>query len=128
MFVQMLNGACMGKIDDYSVVIDAGPLIHLDELECLDLLDTFSGEVAALALAESCRVNVFLTDDAAARVAGESLGFRVHGTLGIIVRAIRVGTRTKKQVLQLLNEIPDRSSLHISRHLLAEVINTVSDS
>jgi predicted nucleic acid-binding protein len=161
----------------HPVVIDAGPLIHLDELNCLDLLDSFdeiliptavweetlhhrpkislterktvdirsdtypasaglsmmissfglgSGEIAALTLAEACSFSVFLTDDAAARVAGESMGLHVHGTIGIIVRAIRTGKRTKDQVLQLLKELPGRSSLHISRSLLDEVITMVS--
>ena len=33
----------MELIDEISVVVsDAGPLIHLDELECLDLLDDIS--------------------------------------------------------------------------------------
>jgi predicted nucleic acid-binding protein len=159
------------------VVLDAGPLIHLDELDALDLLDSFNdviipqivweevthhrpsislanrqtcsihtvvypasptlrmltgsfaldaGEVAALALAEMCKVPVFLTDDAAARVAGESMGLSVHGTIGVVVRAIRTGQRTKEQVLQMLRSIPEISSLHISRKLLDEVIETVS--
>ena len=35
----------MARIDELSVVIDAGPLIHLDELECLDLLSDYSSLV-----------------------------------------------------------------------------------
>ena len=32
----------MAEIDPSCVVVDAGPLIHLDELDCLDLLSGFS--------------------------------------------------------------------------------------
>ena len=40
----MCNGVCMAKTDQKVplVVCDAGPLIHLDELGCLDLLADFS--------------------------------------------------------------------------------------
>jgi hypothetical protein len=38
----MWNGACMSKSKSaITVVCDAGPVIHLDELGCLDLLKDF---------------------------------------------------------------------------------------
>ena len=166
----------MATTDFPSVVCDAGPLIHLDELDCLDLLGNFgkilipkivwneaiahrprlllrnipaasileggaesspqllslsdsleldAGEKAAIALMEGGSAKLFLCDDAAARLAAESLGFAVHGTIGILVRSIRQATRTRQQVLELLQEIPQRSSLHISRRLLEAVIAEV---
>ena len=46
----------MGRIDEHAVVVDAGPLIHLHELECLDLLADLSPLVAPDAVwAEVCR-------------------------------------------------------------------------
>lgn len=158
------------------VVADAGPIIHLDELSCLDLLEGLgtilipqpvldevlrhrpncalerissgavnrdlvipsvrlrvlasnlslgNGEVAAIALLESLPATVLLCDDAAARLAAESLGFTVHGSIGILVRSIRRGTRDRSAVLDMLRDLPDRSTLHISRHLLAQVITEV---
>jgi predicted nucleic acid-binding protein len=80
-----------------------------------------AGEIAALDLLEKSRNGLFLCDDAAARLAAESLGFRVHGTVGLIVRAIRRGTRTVTQTKALLQQIPTQSTLHISRTLLAEI-------
>ena len=166
----------MARIDELSVVIDAGPLIHLDELECLDLLSDYSslvttdivwdeaqrhrtrlqprhipglqiapvsghpstrlsvlsdtldlaaGEISALVLAEQHNLKQFLTDDAAARVTGESLGLQVHGTIGIVVRAIRYNRRTRDEVLEMLKSIPKRSTLHLSKSLLSEVIRRV---
>ena len=167
----------MAEIDPGSTVVDAGPLIHLDELDCLDLLSDFcplvipdkvwqetlrhrphlalscvpgsriesakcsaslrlsvmadvlglaAAEIDALSLAESCRVRCFLTDDSAARLAGEALGLRVHGSIGVLVRSIRTGKRSKDKVLSVLKNVSDQSTLHISRRLLAEVIEKVS--
>lgn len=118
-----------------SIVCDAGPLIHLDELNVTFLLNdfhqvivpdqvwqevathrptiwknpdfiyqeievaiasnstfqalvrTFSldlGEQAALSLTQQYPEAIFLTDDAAARLAATTLGLRVHGTIGIL--------------------------------------------
>lgn len=166
----------MAKIDVRSVVIDAGPLIHLDELGSLDLLTDFpptvapsivwnevqehrpnlrlnhvpglqvisangvvspqlavlsdtldlaAGEIAALALAEQHGIQIFLTDDSAARLAGESLGLSVHGSIGILVRSIRTGVRSRTEILDILKNMRQRSTLHISRELLAEIIARV---
>lgn len=157
------------------VVCDAGPLIHLDELECLDLLGDFRtvlvpeqvcreveqhrpgalkpgvgiqhvpvtlsedaslqalvralvldlGEQAALSLMARHPDAILLTDDAAARLAAQGLGYRVHGTIGILLRAIRRQDRSRQYVLSLLRDLPSRSSLHIRPELLEEIIARV---
>jgi predicted nucleic acid-binding protein len=158
------------------VVCDAGPLIHLDELGCLDLLadlgrvvspeavwqevnahrpqalaskvlsldrlevqrplgarllalvQAFSldaGEREALSLLEEFQASVFLTDDAAARLASMKLGFEVHGTVGVLIRAVRRRLRTPNEVALLLSAIPRRSTLYIQPRLLEEVIDRV---
>jgi predicted nucleic acid-binding protein len=157
----------------YDVVCDAGPLIHLDELGCLDLLadwravfvpeqvwqevrrhrpgalepaivemqrvpvaiseETYfqalvrsltlaQGEQAALSLMARCPDAILLTDDAAARLAARGLGYRVHGSIGVLLRALRRRQRTRHQVLSLLRELPERSTLHIRPALLEEII------
>lgn len=155
------------------VVADTGPIIHLDELGCLDLLNDFNplvpfqvwreicqyrpdlkqgpslrlqlvnvtgpvsaslsamvksfglatGEASALALIERRKASLLLCDDAAARLAAESLGCAVRGTIGIIVRASRRALRSDQEVVTLLENIPFRSSLHIKRDLLEQVIS-----
>ena len=166
----------MAENESADVVLDAGPIIHLDELGCLDLLEGFgelrvpravwqeveqhrpqlaptgeiqlklcdvsispsaallalvrnldldAGEIAALCRLEQDRGKLFLCDDSAARLAAESLGFKVHGTIGIAVRAIRRRTRTVAEVKNILAQIPTRSTLHISRSLLAEIISSL---
>lgn len=155
-------------------VADAGPLIHLDELQSLKLLEGFrflyvapeiqdevrrhrpafkweqvpssrflsapmaqrvaayaktldlhNGEIAALNLLEHSHAQLFLCDDAAARLAAESMGFKVHGTIGLIIRAIRRGTRSPADVKNLLIQIPTHSSLHINRVLLQRIVDSI---
>ena len=69
--------------------------------------------------------SVLLTDDTAARLAAGSLGIRVHGTIGVLVRSVRQGLRTKANVLDVLRSIPTCSTLHIKRSLLESVIKLV---
>jgi len=155
------------------VVCDAGPLIHLDELDAVDLLADFprvlvptivggeverhrpgllarapasmtivaattnlSGELAAvtrlfalhrgeteaLRIALETKADLLLTDDTAARLAAGALSLRVHGTLGLLLRAVRRGLRTADETATLLESLPDRSTLHVGRALLAEVV------
>jgi predicted nucleic acid-binding protein len=157
----------------FDVICDAGPLIHLDELSCLDLMGDFRtvfvpeqvwreverhrlntleqtvvdlhrvsvpisedasfqalvralsldiGEQAVLSLAVLYPEAILLTDDAAAHLAAEALGYRVHGSIGILLRAIRRRQRTRDQVLTLLRSLPEWSSLHIRPALLQEII------
>jgi predicted nucleic acid-binding protein len=158
------------------VICDAGPLIHLDELDSVHLLNDFAeilvpvqvwnevafhrpnvfdnptvtflktevtisprarfqalirslaldtGEQAALTMMQENPDAIFLTDDAAARLAAISLGYQVHGSIGILIRAIRRQQKNKEEVLDILRSIPDRSTLHIRPALLNEVIARV---
>lgn len=159
-----------------TVVCDAGPLIHLDEVGALDLLADFpqvlvpevvwqevfrhrpaalvhpsvvlrrltpvwpvppqletvaqvlslhTGEWQALRMALAYSPARLLTDDTAARLAATSLGITAHGTIGILIRAIRRNQRTKDQVLTILRSIPAVSTLHLKRSLLEAVIRQV---
>ena len=54
------------------------------------------------------------------------MGFKVHGSIGIITRAIRRRQLTPIEVIQILSEIPIRSSLYIKTALLQEVITKIT--
>jgi predicted nucleic acid-binding protein len=176
----MWSGGCVATIDPLARIIsDAGPLIHLDELDSLDLLADFPlilvpdsvweeverhrpqalngvqcrlehqavgsladpelealfrafaldfGEKGALACLRSHPGAILLTDDAAARLAAKTLGFQVHGSIGILLRAIRRGQRSHSEVLALLRELPRKSTLHIRPGLLREIIKEVESA
>jgi predicted nucleic acid-binding protein len=87
------------------------------------LLD--SGELEALALMSGVTKALFLTDDAAARLAAEQFGYRVHGTIGVLLRAIRQGRLPPSEVVSRLQGIPKRSTLHIRPALLDEIVQQV---
>lgn len=159
-------------------VCDAGPVIHLDELESLDLLADFSplivpetvrqeilkhrpqvldqskgsftftttiprpkprllalskafsldkGELDALSLLQDTAGMLFFTDDAAARLAREDMGCKVHGTVGLILRAVRRKLRSPEETISLLEQIPTRTSLFLKPALLEDIIQQVKD-
>jgi len=80
------------------------------------------GEQAALTLMQTYPQAIFLTDDAAARLAAVPFGYQAHGSIGILIRAIRRGQRTREQILTLLRALPTHSTLHIRAGLLQDII------
>jgi predicted nucleic acid-binding protein len=102
-----------------TVHVEADPAV--DTL--IQTLSLGSGEQAAIRLARQRPNAILLTDDAAARLAAEGLGLRVHGTLGILIRAVRRGQRTSQAVIGLVESLPTQSSLHIRAEFLADVLN-----
>ncbi len=155
----------------HEVILDAGPIIHLDELSCLHLLMDFKklfvpetvwreveyhkpsalgnhdipleklsfleekeprllilynafsldeGEKQAISLCLKYQNSIFITDDAAARLAAKSLGIRAYGTIGILLRAIRRKQLKPEEVIKYLEEIPLKSTLFIKNNVIAQ--------
>jgi predicted nucleic acid-binding protein len=85
---------------------------------------TFSldvGEVEALSILCKAPESIFLTDDAAARLVATQLGFKVHGTIGVLLRAVRRGLMKPEEVIDVLNGFPVASTLYVKASLLEEV-------
>jgi predicted nucleic acid-binding protein len=169
----------MAPVEPFLVVVcDAGPLIHLDELSCLDLLCRFTeiyvpeavwqevqrhrpsalrrrrvqlsridlvpeatpelvalirtfslgaGEEEALRLMQQFPDAILLTDDGAARLLAQQMGFAVRGTIGVVLHGLTQGLKSRRQVLNLLKAIPRRSTLHIAPSLLHSIIAKVQE-
>ncbi|MBF0233453.1 MAG: hypothetical protein HQK65_10510 [Desulfamplus sp.] len=66
-----------------------------------------------------------MTDDTAARLAAKTLNIKTHGTLGLLIRAVRKNFRTSCEVLSLLSAIPQITTLHIRPSLLKDIIEKV---
>lgn len=95
-------------------------------LEALaQVLTLHTGEREALCVALEYPTGLLLSDDTAARLAARNLGIVTHGTIGILVRAIRRGQRTKAEILAILRALPTQTTLHLKRSLLDAVINEV---
>jgi predicted nucleic acid-binding protein len=71
------------------------------------------------------QIQLLLTDDTAARLAARQVGIAVHGSLGMLLRAIRRRKRTAEQVLDILRSLPTVSTLHLKQSLLEEIIQSV---
>ncbi|MCD6266011.1 MAG: hypothetical protein J7K02_08625 [Deltaproteobacteria bacterium] len=84
-----------------------------------------AGEIEALAIIEKNPDALFLTDDACARLVADRMGFKVHGTIGIVVRTIRRELMQPEQVLRILAEIPSKTSLHIRPSLLEKIAEKI---
>ncbi|MDR4508300.1 MAG: hypothetical protein MRJ65_08715 [Candidatus Brocadiaceae bacterium] len=165
----------MEKTDSVqNVILDAGPIIHLEEIDCLSLLTDFQrriipdavwceveyhrpsvfknrdinfekvnvvfeedilsvcklfcldiGELEAIALCSQYPGSILLTDDASARLVAKTLGIRAHGTIGVLLRAIRRKQLTPYETIKKLEEIPLKSTLFVKRSLLHEIIEKV---
>jgi predicted nucleic acid-binding protein len=83
------------------------------------------GECEALTLCLNHTINTLLTDDTAARLAAKNLNINAHGSLGLLIRAVRQKLRTPVEVVELLSAIPQKTSLHIRSKLLDDVIAQV---
>lgn len=55
------------------------------------------------------------------------MGVKAHGTLGVLTLALRMEWTTKEKMLDILADIPHKSSLHIRADLLREVINNIKN-
>lgn len=149
-------------------VADAGPLIHLTEINSLALLEIFEsvivpdsvwleaqahhplshpapsnlmritvsqaeveasslsgeapvlhrGEMECLFLCRRMSARILLTDDLAARDAARRLGVTPVGSLGIVVRAFRLGLISLLEAQHLLEDLYDQSSLFVTRAIV----------
>jgi predicted nucleic acid-binding protein len=82
------------------------------------------GEAAALWLAASRKAALVLSDDRQARVAAESLGIAVRGTVGLLVQAKRQGHLS--EISPLLLDLKGRGAW-ISDKLIERVLREVGE-
>jgi len=84
------------------------------------------GEADALALAKELGMDLLITDDAAARLMGTSLGLKVRGSLGLILEAARVGLLDRHGAKTALAALRS-SSLWLSERVYAEAIRLLEE-
>ena len=107
-------------------IISQPPLLSAELLKLADELALHAGERAALAVLDARGGQFLLSDDAAARAVALAVGFQTHGTIGLILRSHRRREISKAEMLQLLRELPTRTTLHLRKELLDSILTTAS--
>ena len=164
-----------------AAVVDAGPLIHLTEIDGLALLRIFTalhipdavwleavrpgrvrevdltelrnvhrhtlpqtqvaqflqetgleglqaGDRECLCLCQHTRLSTLLTDDLSVREAAKRLALTPVGSLGIVVRAYRVGHISLADAERYLSALYDTSSLFVTRVIVDLAIEQLRES
>ncbi|MBI1936210.1 hypothetical protein HYS31_07260 [Candidatus Woesearchaeota archaeon] len=94
------------------------------------LVNKFSldlGESQSIALALQEKTDYFLTDDLDARTVANLHHVESHGTVGIILRALREGIVDKETSIKKINELYEHSSLFITKDLINQAIKAIND-
>ena len=84
------------------------------------------GELSALMVSRLRHDGMLLTDDSAARLACVHMGIKAHGTLGLLLRAVRRKQKTPAEIKTLIRAIPSRTSLFIRGELLDRAVYELS--
>ena len=156
------------------IVSNTGPIIHLNEINFLEVLDIFSsvfipeevanelkknnvlilrkikiikltseskdkvkiitneynldlGEAEAITLALQEKIDYFITDDLEARKIAKKYFIEVHGTIGVVLRALKEKLIDKKTAIEKVNEPKTKSSLFITQDLINEITKAISE-
>ena len=83
------------------------------------------GEAEAVSLAVQVKGDWLLTDDAQARQFAESLGVETHGSVGVLLWAVAVGTVDNRRKAHQLLEGLANSSLWISERVIQEASKAI---
>ncbi len=83
------------------------------------------GEASSIALARQENIRYLFTDDLNARTEAQHLGFEVHGTVGLLLRAFREKIFNKKVAVGKLQALHDSSTLFITKPLVEKAINEI---
>ncbi|MBI3947327.1 MAG: hypothetical protein HY321_15495 [Armatimonadetes bacterium] len=80
------------------------------------------GERESLFLCNHLRLPLLLTDDLDARDAAKKLGITPVGSLGIVVRAFRLGELSMAQAERCLRQLHEQSSLFLTSAVVESAI------
>jgi predicted nucleic acid-binding protein len=109
-------------LSDLPIEIVSTPVVDSQLSALATALCLHAGEISALSFARTKNDVIFLTDDAAARLAAGQMNLRVHGTIGILLRSIRRGLKSSEEIKTCLQSIPERSTLHVRMALIHRAI------
>lgn len=85
------------------------------------------GEAEALSMAKSRKIKLVFIDDLDGRGAAKDLALNPHGSVAILLRALRLGTLARDETINALKSLLSDSSLFITRGLIHEAVKAVKD-
>ena len=85
-------------------------MIIVKDIKLNENIENFSneidyGEIAVISLAMNLKPKLILIDDLPARIIAESLGFKVRGTLYVLLLAYRKNLINKSELIRLVNQL-----------------------
>jgi predicted nucleic acid-binding protein len=121
-----------------AAVSDAGPLIHLAEIDSLELLSTFdtllvpetvyeevdAGGVPAVAKERGV---VLLTDDLAARETASDAGVEVRGSIGVIALGYGRGLLDRDEAASRMRALQRETSLFVTEAVVERGIQMLDE-
>ena len=103
----------------------------VEQVKIIDIMKKHSihkGESSILALAKEYNINYCLSNEIKVRNIFKSEGFKVVGTLGIILKAFNIGNINKDKCIELLNNIQANSKeFRFHPKLINKVIEEVNN-
>lgn len=86
-----------------------------------------AGERECLLLCRQMDIPLLLTDDLAVREAAKNLGLTPVGSLGVVVRAYRLGHRSLDEAKRLIADLYDVSTLFVTRTIVELAIEQLHE-
>lgn len=83
------------------------------------------GEAEVIALSKESGANLVFTDDLDARDIAKQMGLKPHGSVGILLRAYRERTLTRKETINAIRKLYSDSSLYITSDLINLAVRAV---
>lgn len=83
------------------------------------------GESQVIALAKQENISLIFTDDLDARTVAKSLGFEVHGTIGLVLMAYKEKFITKKRATSIISDLDKKSTLFLTSDLVEYILKEI---
>ena len=104
---------------------------YSDLKQKLENMQIHSGEASIIALGKELKdngmENVIIIDDLAAREIARTLELKITGTIGVILRAMRIELITKEKCREYVQALVENTDFRISATLYSKVLKEIED-
>ncbi len=107
--------------DAFSDWLEIKKLQNPDLMNRLEVMQIHLGEASIIALGKELkdynRENVVIIDDLAAREIARTLGLNINGTIGVLLKSLRLGITTQKKGKDFVQLLVSNTTFRISAKL-----------